>query len=192
VQKTPFLNHSRRLKSASTVTIFLEKHMHKVIIADVRKCMACRTCEIVCAWAHSKSGTLEEAMKGQPRVNVEAAQDFAIPMLCRHCEDAPCIRICPTGALHRQDLNGSVLIDQDLCIGCKLCLIVCPFGTIVPSYDGRTVLKCDLCQDRLEAGKEPACVVSCPMLALKFVEADQYVQQKRMDATQCYIDKIGN
>jgi len=163
--------------------------MHKIIVIDVKECMACRTCEIACALVHSQSQTLEEAMKGQPRVNVEGTQEFAAPMLCRHCEDAPCIKICPTQALYRQDPDGPVLLEQALCIGCKFCLIVCPFGVIDPSYDGRTVVKCDLCLERLNAGQEPACVASCPMGAMKLVEAEQHVREKRMDAAQRCLEQ---
>lgn len=159
--------------------------MKKIIVIDVQECMACRTCEIECALAHSKSKTLVEAMKEvQPRVNVEAAQEFAVPMQCRHCEDAPCIKICPTKAIHREDPNSPVLIEQDLCIGCNFCIAICPFGVIEPSYDGRQVVKCDLCFERLEAGQEPACVASCPMRALRFVEAEQYVREKRVNAAE--------
>ena len=159
--------------------------MGKIIVIDVKKCMACRTCEIECALAHSESKTLEEAMKKvEPRVNVEGTLEFWTPMMCRHCEDAPCIKICPTQAIHREDPNGPVLIEQDRCIGCNFCLVICPFGVISPSYDGRRIVKCDLCIERLERGEEPACVSSCPMDAIKFVEAEQYVREKRMDAAR--------
>ncbi len=157
--------------------------MGKIIVVDVKECMACRTCEIACALAHSESKTLDEAMKKQEaRINVEGNIELWAPILCRHCEDAPCVKICPTGAINRQDPNGPVLIEQDLCIGCKFCLVVCPFGVIGPSDEGRTVIKCDLCLERLEIGQEPACVASCPMCALRLVEAEEYVRQKRAEA----------
>lgn len=159
--------------------------MGKIIIIDIEECMACLTCEIECALAHSKSKTLEEAMNEvEPRVNVEAAQEFAVPLQCRHCEIAPCIKICPTNAISRENPNSPVLIDQDRCIGCNFCLAVCPFGSISPSYDGHRVIKCDLCFERLEAGQEPACVASCPTGAIKFVEAEQYVRGKRVEVAE--------
>ncbi|MHA2314508.1 MAG: 4Fe-4S dicluster domain-containing protein [Candidatus Hermodarchaeia archaeon] len=159
--------------------------MDKIIVIDVKECMACRTCEIECALAHSKSKTLEEAMKEvEPRVNVEGTLELWAPMMCRHCEDAPCIKICPTQAIHREDPNGPVLIEQERCIGCNFCLAVCPFGVISPSYDGHRIVKCDLCFERLEAGQEPACVAGCPMGALKFIEAEQYVRDRRINAAK--------
>ena len=100
----------------------------------------------------------------------------------------PCIKACPTGALHRKAADGPVLLDLDNCIGCKYCLIACPFGAVVPTYDGRKVVKCDLCMGRLEAGQQPACVAGCPMDAIKFVEADEYVKEKRADAAKSCVD----
>ena len=159
--------------------------MDKIIVIDAEKCMACLACEIECSLVHQQSKTLKEAMEEvEPRINVEAAQKFAVPMLCRHCEDAPCIKICPTKALHRQYPEGPVLLKQDFCIGCRFCLMVCPFGAIVPSYDKRRVIKCDLCTERLEAEQDPACVTSCPMNAIRFVEAEQYVREKRINAAE--------
>jgi len=161
--------------------------MDKIIVIDAEACMACLTCQVECSLAHSKSKSLDEAMgEVEPRLDVEAVEEIAVPMVCRHCEDAPCIKICPTKALNRQDLNGPVLFKRELCIGCKFCLVVCPFGAIIPSYDGKSVVKCDMCIERLKEGQEPACVASCPMYAIKFVDAEQYAQEKRKAvAEQC-------
>jgi carbon-monoxide dehydrogenase iron sulfur subunit len=165
--------------------------MGKIIVIDIKECMACRTCEIECSLAHSKTKTLEEAMNEvEPRVNVEGAEEFAVPVQCRHCEMAPCIKICPTHAISREDPDSPVIINQDRCIGCNFCLAVCPFGAISPSYDGHRVIKCDLCFERLEAGQEPACVASCPTGALKFVEAEIYVQGKRVSVAEELVSSI--
>ena len=167
--------------------------MDKIIVIDVKECMACLACEVECALVHSQSKNLKEAMEEvEPRVNVEAAREFAVPIICRHCEDAPCIKICPTKALHRKDPNGPVLLEQEFCIGCNYCLVVCPFGAITPSYDYHTVVKCDLCWERLEPGQEPACVAGCPMGAIKFVEAEQYVREKRINSAAELSSSIQN
>ncbi|MDT8301554.1 MAG: 4Fe-4S dicluster domain-containing protein [Sedimentisphaerales bacterium] len=159
--------------------------MSKIIVIDIEECMACRTCEIECSLVHSKSNTLEEALNEvEPRVNVEGAQEFAVPLQCRHCENAPCIKICPTHAIRRENPDSPVLIDQERCIGCNFCLAVCPFGSISPSYDGHRVVKCDLCFERLNAGQEPACVSGCPTGALKFIEAEQYAHGKRTETAE--------
>jgi len=179
-----------REKGAGATRSVLETNMSKIIIVEAEKCMACRTCEVECALAHSKSKDLAEALEQErPRVNVEGTLEFWAPMMCRHCEEAPCMKVCPAGAIRRAGPGSPVLLDGELCIGCNFCLAVCPFGVISPSYEGHRMVKCDLCFERLEAGQEPACVASCPMEALKFVEAEQYVRAKRGVALRRHIEE---
>jgi len=162
--------------------------MGKVIMVTVEKCLACKSCEIACALAHSKSEVLEEAITEQPkpqkRVTVEAVGEFGVPMQCRHCEDAPCIAVCPTGAIHRPQADGPVLIKQDRCIGCKFCLMICPFGVISVSDDGKAMVKCDLCIERTKTGEEPACVEACPTKALRLVDERDLAADKRQQAAR--------
>jgi len=162
--------------------------MGKAIMVNIEKCLACKSCEIACAVVHSKSGVLEEAVAESPRpqrmVTVEAAGEFAVPLQCRHCEDAPCISVCPTAAIHREEVDGPVLIEQDKCIGCKYCLVVCPFGVIELSRDGKAMVKCDLCYERAKTGQIPACVEACPTKALKFGSEKDLAAGKRQRAAQ--------
>ena len=157
--------------------------MGKTIMVNLEKCLACRSCELACAVAHSISGIIEEAItenpKPQKRVTVEGAAEYAVPMQCRHCEDAPCITVCPTSAIHREQLDGPVIIEQDRCIGCKFCIIACPFGVIDISNDSRIIIKCDLCFERIKGDEEPACVEACPTKALEFVDERDLVANKR-------------
>lgn len=161
---------------------------NKAIMIDIEKCLACKSCEIACAVVHSKSQTLQEAIQETPkprrRVTVQAAGEFAVPLQCRHCEDAPCIAVCPTGAIRRQETNGPVLIEQDKCISCKFCLLVCPFGVIEVSSDGKAMVKCDLCIERTKAGQEPACVEACPTKALRLGSEKEFAAGKRKRASQ--------
>lgn len=162
--------------------------MAKAITVNIEKCLACKSCEIACALAHSKCKVLEEAAtespKPQRRVTVEAVGEFAVPIQCRHCEDAPCITVCPTAAIHRHAANDPVLIDRDKCIGCKFCLMVCPFGVIELLRDGKAVVKCDLCIERTKTGQEPACVEACPTKALKLADEEELAAGKRRRAAQ--------
>ena len=157
--------------------------MKKAIVVNIEKCMACKGCEIACAVVHSKTKVLEEAIMETPgpqhMVTVEAAGEFGVPMQCRHCEDAPCITVCPTAAIHRHSTNDPVLIDREKCIGCNYCLMVCPFGVIDITHDGKAVAKCDLCLERTKAGEEPACVEACPTGALKFGSEKELTKSKR-------------
>ena len=160
--------------------------MNGMIVVDVEKCLACGTCRLECAVAHSASKSLFEAIweepRPQPRVTVEAVEDVCVPMQCRHCEDAPCIAVCPTHGLSRADEDSPVVADPELCIGCKMCVLVCPFGSIRMRRDGKAVIKCDLCIERLHAGQEPACVAGCPTGALRFSTAEEAAAQARKRA----------
>lgn len=160
--------------------------MAKMIAVDEQRCMGCKTCVLECAMAHTEAKDLAEALRSttppQPRVHVEPGGRFGIPLQCRHCEDAPCMTVCPTEAIRRPDEHGPVLIEQDRCIGCKFCLLVCPFGVIELSRDGKAMVKCDLCLERLQAGEEPACVAGCPTGALEFCEVDDWLRRRRQAA----------
>lgn len=166
----------------------MENNMGKAIMVIVEKCLACKSCEIACAVAHSESKVIEkaitEASKPRKRVTVEAVGENSIPMQCRHCEDAPCIAVCPTAAIHRSHADEPVLIDQEKCIGCKYCLMVCPFGVIYASNDGKVMLKCDLCIERAKMGEEPACVEACPTKALVLVDEKDLAADRRKRAAK--------
>jgi Fe-S-cluster-containing hydrogenase component 2 len=90
---------------------------------------------------------------------------FQLPMLCQQCEEAPCIAVCPKNALSRDTTLDRVVLDYDLCIGCKICVTACPFGGMGIDPVARQVIKCDLCDG------DPACVRFCDPEALQFVPA---------------------
>jgi carbon-monoxide dehydrogenase iron sulfur subunit len=160
--------------------------MAKIIVVDEQRCLACKSCAIACALAHSDAESLADALESdtplQPRVHVEPYGTYGIPIQCRHCEDAPCVTVCPTEAIRRPAPGGPVLIDPARCIGCKACLLVCPFGVIDVMRDGKAVVKCDLCQKLTAKGEQPACVSACPTKALKFEELDEYLRRRRREA----------
>jgi len=167
--------------------------MDKVIIVTIEKCLACKSCEIACALAHSKSKVLEEAITESPRpqrmVTVEPVGESGVPIQCRHCEAAPCIEICPTGAIQRFDKQAPVTVDADLCIGCKLCMLICPFGVLQIGSEGRAIIKCDMCYERLKEGKLPECVEACPTKALQLVSLKELTKSRRQEAVKELIKK---
>ena len=156
-----------------------------IILVDPEKCLACRTCELSCAVEHSESKSLSGAdyqkTLPRPRVKVESTPELTMPMQCRHCEDAPCVQVCPTKAIERTDPEGPVLIKEELCIGCKWCVLVCPFGSISMGGKDKAPTKCDLCFERLQRGEYPACVTACPTKALQFKSIEEIAAQKRKD-----------
>ncbi|QIZ76232.1 4Fe-4S dicluster domain-containing protein [Ferrimonas lipolytica] len=101
--------------------------MNRFVVADPKLCIGCGTCMAACSETHKKQG-----LQIHPRLTVMKHQQVTAPVLCRHCEDAPCIKVCPVKAISQQD--GSVIVNESKCVGCTLCAIVCPFGAI--STDG--------------------------------------------------------
>lgn len=162
--------------------------MAKKVIIDIEKCMGCRSCEFACAVVHSASKDAETIIitgeKPGYRINIEAYGRNAVPVHCNHCEEAPCLLACPTGAIHRDGDKGPVLFDKERCISCRMCVQACPFGVITVNPEGKGVLKCDLCIERLEKGQDPACVVSCPTGALRFIDEEDANKAKRQKTAE--------
>ncbi|MEM7383729.1 MAG: 4Fe-4S dicluster domain-containing protein [Verrucomicrobiota bacterium] len=90
-----------------------------------------------------------------------------LPLICMQCQDAPCLKACPTEAIGRLD-DGRVVIDEDSCCGNKACVSACPYGAIFINDDSNKAEKCDFCTHRTEVGLVPACVASCPTDAIRF------------------------
>lgn len=138
--------------------------MNRFILTDPEKCIGCRTCEVACMMSHQSSATPEAFTS---RIRVVKGGTFTTAVGCHQCEDAPCANVCPTGAIHRA--AGVWLVEQARCIGCKSCMVACPFGAMqVRVVEDRVqALKCDLCAHR-EGG--PACVEACPTHALRCID----------------------
>jgi carbon-monoxide dehydrogenase iron sulfur subunit len=144
----------------------------KAIKIDAKKCVACHSCELACAVAHSSEGDLRAAAlageKPGSRIRVKTVRGKPVPVNCRHCAKAPCIAVCPEEAITRSEDGGPVMLDESLCVACMLCIKECPFGAIFPRSERKQpVLKCDLCREWLASHSEPACVEACPTGALK-------------------------
>lgn len=166
-------------------------HKKGMIVVDPTRCLGCRSCELACAVAHSASktlvGALSESAPPESRVALECIEDLVVPLQCRHCEEAPCVAVCPTKALTKSEAEGPVLLNDELCIGCKACIVVCPFGVICLSRHGKLAIKCDLCVERLKAGQEPACVASCPTGALRFESTAEAGESARKRAAREFL-----
>ncbi len=133
-------------------------------------CLGCHLCEYYCAFANSGLTSMVDALQNKtihPLIQVEGDQNISFAVNCRHCDDAPCVKACITGALSR-DEKGVVVIDQEKCIGCYTCILTCPYGCVMPAEDGRVVQKCELCVNN--AMGEPACVKGCPNKAIVYEE----------------------
>ena len=129
--------------------------MAKVSLIFFKKdCMGCHACEVACKQEHG--------LGVGPRLVrvIEKTPDF-IPIYCHHCANAPCREACPVEAIAR-NAEGVVLIDNELCIGCKACVEACPFGAMQFDEDHDLAVKCDMCIVRQKEDKGPACASVCP------------------------------
>ncbi|MGD9365205.1 MAG: 4Fe-4S dicluster domain-containing protein [Desulfobacteraceae bacterium] len=156
----------------------------KEIFVRLDQCMGCHSCEMACAVEHSASKSLYAALSESPtpksRLYVEwVVPDHSVPILCRHCEDAPCMHACIAGAISRTG-DGVVATDTDRCIGCWTCVMVCPYGVIGRHLQEQKAYRCDRCPDR----ETPACVNACPTRALVYQSASRYSGQVRKHASR--------
>ena len=143
--------------------------MVKRIIAKQEVCMGCGLCEVYCTVQHSKSKDLvkahnSESPKPISRVTVQRNRPVSFAIQCRHCDDAPCVTACLSGAMTKDEKTGQVIHNKDKCMGCWTCIMVCPYGAIKMDKENHVIAKCDLCQ----GFDQPACVANCPNEALVF------------------------
>ncbi|MFO3906155.1 formate-dependent uric acid utilization protein AegA [Enterobacter hormaechei] len=137
--------------------------MNHFIMANSQQCIGCRACEVACVMAHHNEQHPLSARHFTPRISVVKEGNKHSAVTCHHCENAPCLQSCPNGAISR--MRDSVQVDEQKCIGCKACVVACPFGTM--EIVTTTAQKCDLCLDRTGG---PACVANCPADALTLVK----------------------
>lgn len=151
----------------------------KEILIEVSRCVGCKSCTLACAVEHSQSkslfGALQERPLPRPRVFVEAADKLKAPLQCRHCEEPPCAAVCVFGALQWDQKKGVVNHLREKCLGCWMCVMVCPFGVIAREEERKVALKCDRCPER----ERPACVEACPTRALTFTEVEAAEKARR-------------
>lgn len=156
----------------------------KEIFVRLDRCMGCHTCALACAVEHSQSknifGAILERPSPKKRIYVEwVAPDQKLPILCRHCEDAPCMHACISGAISRTE-DDVVVTNSDKCIGCWTCVMVCPYGVIGRHMEKHNAYRCDRCPDR----QIPACVDSCPTKALVYRTVEDFASDVRKVASR--------
>ncbi|MFT7620132.1 MAG: tetrathionate reductase subunit B [Planctomycetota bacterium] len=138
-------------------------------LIDTRRCFGCHGCEVACKAENDVplgDYIRQTIYHDHEKSNGQMAR-IMVPMACQHCEDAPCLKACPCGALHK-GAGGSVQVDYDTCSGHSACKDACPYGAIYIDPVANQAVKCHNCTHRLEVGLEPACTVTCPSEALYF------------------------
>jgi len=149
--------------------------MFKTLVIDPDKCTTCRLCELVCS-EHAVGAY--RPSRSHMQVAVYADDAIYIPMVCMQCHDAPCVTVCPSGALVRDPDTNAVLVSDERCVGCRMCALACPFGAI-NYWDGKA-RKCDLC------GGDPECVRVCAPQALRYEAEERSTQAAR----RTYADRL--
>ncbi len=162
------------------------------VTIDLKRCTGCQSCTVACkAENGTPPGVFWTRVLEQEQGVFPFAYKVFMPVRCNHCSDAPCIPVCPTGASYQREKDNLVLVDQDKCIGCRYCMMACPYGNrfflrkgiLESGYHGErtafedakwdaftegTVAKCTFCAHRVDEGLQPACVVTCPTDARVF------------------------
>lgn len=167
--------------------------MTQFIIANPQTCVGCHACEVACVFTYHQDKHPDIREQFQPRIKVhkitQGRKKVYTALACRQCENAPCVKSCPSAALKQGE--EKVYLDQSLCIGCKACMIACPFGAIrmvdesiegvlgignTESVFNKIVAhKCDLCEGRRDS---PACEAACPTGSIKLVSLDKLHEQR--------------
>jgi Fe-S-cluster-containing hydrogenase component 2 len=144
--------------------------MAKVLVTDYEKCTGCRICELVCSVKHEG---VSNPSRSRIKVMKWESEGRYVPMSCQQCESAPCMLICPVKAISRDESLNRVKVDYDVCIGCRMCVAICPFGAMGFDVLAKKVMKCDLCDG------DPQCARFCDVHAVSYLEANEQSVKKK-------------
>lgn len=166
------------------------------MVIDLRRCVGCYACTVACQIENGLD--LEERWNKVFKVGPEGHFPYLtyhnFTVACMHCQEAPCVEGCPTGASKREE-NGIVVVDENRCIGCKFCVLVCPYGARRFDHKRGIVRKCTLCISRLENGELPRCVETCQLKARYVGDLDdpegELVQMIRKENAQPLYPHLG-
>ena len=140
----------------------------KALVVDLNLCSGCRSCELRCAFKHHRQCNPANSRMRVVRLDHVG---LSVPLFCLNCDEGFCQEICPTKAIQRDEKTGALALQEDKCVRCRACTMVCPFSGLQVLPD-RRVVKCDLC------GGDPYCVKYCETGALRYVEVEDVGLQK--------------
>ncbi|MGD8910950.1 MAG: 4Fe-4S dicluster domain-containing protein [Chromatiales bacterium] len=143
--------------------------MQKSLLIDAGKCTGCVQCEMACSYENEG---IFNPSKSRIRIFTLHHEGRFVPYTCTQCAEAWCMRACPVDAIVYDGTTGAIVVREPVCVGCKVCTIACPFGTVNYNSNTGKVIKCDLC------GGDPACAKACPTGAITYVDANQTGYEK--------------
>lgn len=143
------------------------------LVIDLNRCTGCYSCQVSCKFENGLGlgQRWNRVLTVGPSGKFPNVEMYWLPTQCQQCEDAPCVHVCPTGASYRNE-DGVVLVDKSKCIGCKYCMMACPYGVRHYNEKENFVEKCTLCYQRTSAGDEPMCVRCCNAKARFYGDLD--------------------
>jgi formate dehydrogenase iron-sulfur subunit len=164
------------------------------LLFDATRCIGCGACSAACKETNGLPLPIESRTTAYTWTTVENRNGVNVRRLCMHCQDPACVSVCPVGAMSKTKL-GPVVYDSSLCIGCRYCIVACPFG--VPKYQWDRPIpivgKCILCHSRVEQGQPTACAAVCPTGATASGERDALIVEARRrlaESPKGYVDHI--
>jgi tetrathionate reductase subunit B len=139
------------------------------MVIDLNRCIGCDTCAVACKMENDVPLGVWRIWVNQKEMGTYPHVRRAyLPVLCNHCENPICVYPCPVKATYRRKEDGIVVVDSHLCVGCKICIVACPYQMRYLDPIKRVAQKCNFCVHRIEAGLRPACVEACPTTAMVF------------------------
>ena len=147
---------------------------HYGMVFDQNKCVGCRDCRIACNETNKLPKGVTRLLLELQDDKIEGKRGYAadrryVRVSCQQCSDAPCVTVCPTGAAHRDPKTGIVTMYADKCVGCKYCIVACPYNARFINEETKVADNCDFClHTRREKGQQPSCVEACKYDALVF------------------------
>lgn len=155
------------------------------MVIDLRKCIGCHACSVSCkAEFDVPLGVWRSWVKQVDKGSYPNVKRQFLPRLCNHCDEPPCVKVCPSGASYQEE-DGTVQIKEKVCIGCKLCMAACPYNARFINPEKKIADKCTFCIHRVDKGVVPACVNTCQAKARLFGDLnDPKSEVSRLIATQ--------
>ena len=142
----------------------------KILSIDLDRCVGCQNCELACSFYQIGDFKRE---RSNIWVSCHPEERFIVTLTCIQCQNPPCMTVCPVSALQRDPKTQAVIVDEKRCIGCRMCMEICPFGNIIMKHERRIVQKCNLCEG------DPKCVRFCMGQAINFVDENDLSEEKR-------------
>ncbi len=153
--------------------------MEKILVIHPEKCVGCGSCELGCSFKQEETFN---PSKSRVTVLRWLRESLSVPLTCLQCDEPACEKVCMVGAISKDAKSGLVSVDEETCVGCRLCVSACPFGGMNYDLEAKRVYKCNLCDG------EPECAELCPTDALEFQPASESLVNRKKDLARRFTE----